>query len=300
LRLVNANLRATVVMAVAVAAMAWAAPLVRLTTAPPLAIAAWRVAIATVLLLPLAARGPWRREWGATGKLERRLLLVAGAALALHFAAWITSLRLTSVAAASIIVSLSPVFAWVLSARFLGERPGPRQAAGILVAIGGAVLIAATDARGNGRAALLGDLLACFAAAMGGVYFVAGRRLRAGLSLGSYVVPVYGACAAILLLWAGARGELFAAYEARDWAIFAALAAGPMVIGHTGFNYALRWFPAWKVNVAALAEPVGAILIAWSLPAIAEPPGAAALAGGAVALGGIALALSGAPRVAGH
>ena len=279
-------------MAAALVAISWAAPLIRLTDAPPLAVAAWRLTIASVVLLPIFAadRGPAR--WRAVDRHARPAALIAGLALALHFASWITSLRLTSVAASSVLVALSPVFSWLLSQRILGERPAPRQAAGILLAVAGAAVIALGDARTGGARTLLGDALALAGAVFGALYFVIGRRLRATLSLAAYVTPVYGVAALVLLGWASARGEAFAPYAAGDWMIFAALALGPMLVGHTGLNYALRFLPAYLVNVAALAEPVGATLIAWLLPAIAEAPPASALLGGAICLGGIALALA--------
>jgi len=283
-------------MALAVVAMSWAAPLIRLSIAPALAVAAWRLTFATLMLAPALAASPARLDWAKLGWSARRIAAVAGIFLALHFASWITSLRLTSVAASAVLVSLSPVFAWVFSRAFLGERPARRQAIGILLAIGGAAVIALGDARHAGRGALTGDLLALVGAAFGGAYFVIGRRLRTDLGLVAYITPVYGVAAVVLLGWAAGLNQAFHAYPATDWLIFAALAAGPMLVGHGGLNYALRYLPAYTVNVAALGEPVGATLIAWLLPAIAEPPGVPALAGGVLALGGIALALAGTGR----
>ena len=98
------------------------------------------------------------------------------------------------------------------------------------------------------------------------------------------------------LVWAATRGEAFRHYALVDWAVFAALAAGPMLVGHTGFNYALRYLPAYTVNVGFLAEPVGATLIAWVLPAIAEMPSATDLGGGVIVLAGVALTMRGAQR----
>jgi drug/metabolite transporter (DMT)-like permease len=279
-------------MLVAVVAMSWAAPLIRLASAPPLAIAAWRLTLASLVLAPAFAASRGHVEWSRLGGSERRIAVVAGIALALHFAAWITSLRLTSVAASAVLVSLSPVFAWGFSLLFLGERPGRWQAAGIVLAIFGAAIIALGDARKAGHAALVGDLLALAGAGFAGAYFVIGRRLRADLGLVAYITPVYSVAAMVLFAWASLRSEAFVAYPATDWLIFAALALGPMLVGHGGLNYALRYLPAYTVNVAALGEPVGATLIAWTLPAIAEPPGLPALAGGALAIAGIALALA--------
>ena len=258
-----------------------------------LAIAAWRLTFASLFLVPFFARSHNRADWHALDVRARWIAVLAGIALALHFATWITSLRLTSVAASAVLVSLSPVFAWVLSHLFLDERPTRLQAAGILLAVLGACAIALGDARSGAHGALLGDALALAGAVFGAAYFVIGRRLRATLGLVAYVTPVYSVSAFVLLGWAALRGEAFQPYAATDWAIFAALAAGPMLIGHTGFNYALRYLPAYTVNVGMLAEPVGATLIAWSLPAIAEAPSPWAVAGGAVVLGGVALTMLG-------
>jgi len=73
--------------------------------------------------------------------------------------------------------------------------------------------------------------------------------------------------------------------------VFGAMAAGPMLIGHTGMNYALRHFRATTVNVAALGEPVGASVIAWLVPSIHEVPPPAALLGGILVLLGIGLSV---------
>jgi drug/metabolite transporter (DMT)-like permease len=285
----------SLVLLAAVLAISWAAPLIRLSTAPPLAIAAWRLTFASLFLAPLFAQSRHRVDWRALGSRARWVAVLAGVALALHFATWITSLRLTSVAASAVLVSLSPVFAWVLSHLLLHESPTRLQVAGILLAVLGASVIALGDARAGAPGALLGDALALAGAIFGAAYFVIGRRLRASLGLVAYVTPVYAVSAAVLLGWAALRGEAFQPYALSDWAIFAALAAGPMLVGHTGFNYALRYLPAYTVNVGMLAEPVGATAIAWGLPAIAEAPSPWALGGGIVVLAGVALTLLGAP-----
>src|SRR5438309_3815182 len=79
----------------------------------------------------------------------------------------------------------------------------------------------------------------------------------------------------------------------RDWTVFGAMAAGPMLIGHTGMNYALKHYRATTVNVAALGEPVGASLIAWLVPAIHEAPAPTTVIGGLLVLVGIGLSVGG-------
>jgi drug/metabolite transporter (DMT)-like permease len=102
---------------------------------------------------------------------------------------------------------------------------------------------------------------------------------------------VYVVAAAALALLALARRTPLVGFAGRDWAVFGAMAAGPMLIGHTGMNYALRHFRATTVNVAALGEPVGASVIAWLVPSIHEVPPPAAVLGGILVLLGIGLSV---------
>jgi drug/metabolite transporter (DMT)-like permease len=274
----------------AVLAVSWAGPLIRFTDAPALVVAAWRLLFSTAfiaLVLLLRARSHPRP------RLDGRVLslaFVAGLLLAGHFWSWIASLSLTTVSSSVVLVSTQPLFVALLSAAFLGERPGRAEWLGIGLAIAGAAVIGWGDF-GRGRDALAGDALAILGAILVSGYYVIGRRLRPGLDLWWYVGLVYGAAALVLVGVALVQpGTPLTGYAGRDWLVFLALAAGPMMIGHTGFNYALRYVPAYVVNLAILGEPVGATIIAWALPAIREVPGPELFAGAALILAGIAVA----------
>lgn len=287
------------VLFVAVAAMSWAGPLVRLATAPALAISAWRLILSTLFILALAAvRGELR-----TLRLRRAdwpLALGAGLLLAAHFWSWIASLELTSVASSVVLVNTQPIIVAILSVFVLAERPTAIQWLGILVAVTGAIVIGWGDFS-RGRSPVLGDLLAVAGAVFVSGYYVIGRRLRPRLPLWSYTGVVYGIAAlALLLAVLVSPGVPVASYPARDWLVFLALAAGPMMIGHTGVNYALRFVPAYVANVVLLGEPVGATLIAWLLPAIRERPPVQTLFGGALILAGIVLGMRRWTRAAGR
>ncbi len=279
-----------VVLFVAVFAICWASPLVRLSTAGALAISAWRLIFSTAFIwLLLAVRGELRSVRLRRG--EWALALISGLLLAAHFWSWIASLELTSVASSVVLVNTQPIIVGILSVVALAERPTRVQWAGILVAVSGAVIIGWGDFS-RGRSPIVGDLLAIAGAFFVSGYYVIGRRLRQRLALWSYTGVVYGIAAlaltvAVLL----SPGVPLAHYPARDWLIFLALAAGPMMLGHTGVNYALRFIPAYVANVALLGEPVGATLIAWLLPAIRERPPAQTLVGGVLILAGIALGM---------
>lgn len=287
---------------VAVAAMSWAGPLIRFATAPPLVVATWRLifsvaAIGIIALVRRPARGP---RLGVRGWA---LALGAGLLLAGHFWSWIASLEYTTVASSAVLVAMQPIFVAALSALLLGERAAPRQWLGIGIAVLGAVAIGWGNLQGNGAAVgpgstpgarLVGDLLALTGAVFAAGYFVIGRRLRRDLDLLVYIGLVYGIAAVVLTVAALASpGVSLTGYPRSDWLIFLALAAGPMMIGHTGVNYALRYLPAYLANLAALGEPVGATLIAWLLPAIAETPSPQVLVGGVLIGAGLLLGARG-------
>jgi drug/metabolite transporter (DMT)-like permease len=272
---------------VAVLAISWAGPLVRFTTAPPLAIAAWRllISIAFIAAVLLVRRTPpprlSRRDWA--------LAAAAGIFLAAHFWSWIASLGLTTISSSVVLVSAQPVFVALLSGALLGERATRRQWVGIAVAVAGAAIIAWGDF-GLGPDALLGDALALAGAVFVSIYYVIGRRLRAQVDLWWYIFIIYGIAALVLVLATLASpGAALTGHAQRDWLVFLALAAGPMMLGHTAVNYALRYVRAYVANLAILGEPIGATLIAWLLPSIAEVPGPQTLIGGALILGGIAV-----------
>ena len=94
----------------------------------------------------------------------------------------------------------------------------------------------------------------------------------------------------MLVVLAASRGVPLTGYPRRELLIFAALAAGPMLIGHTGMNYALRYLPAYIVNLTVLGEPVGATILAFVVPSIHEAPGLGTIIGGLGTILGIGIA----------
>lgn len=275
------------VLIVAVLATTYAGPIVRFAAAPALAIALWRMVLSLVVITPLAVRQHTRWPSG------RALMLmgVAGILLAAHFWTWIASLRMTSVASSVALVSTRPIFAWLIAAVWLGERPGLKERWGITVAVLGMLVIGVADA-GLSRTHVQGDALALAGALAVAAYAVIGRRVRREVGVWEYVALVYGVAAATLAVFGALQGTELWEFPTRDWLIFAAMAAGPMLLGHTGMNYALKYLPATTVNLAFLGEVVGAALIAWVVPAIGEVPSPAFLVGGGLVLTGIALSLS--------
>ena len=287
------------VLILAVLATTYAGPIVRLAAAPALAIAFWRLTLVLPVTGGLAVwEGRWEKGEGRSGPdqsvhlpspFSLTLMVLSGLLLALHFWSWIASLRFTTVASSVVLVSLKPVFVWALAAVWLHEHPSRREGWGIGIAVLGAILIGIGDARLS-LGALGGDALALAGALTAAGYYVIGRRVRATVGVWTYATVVYAVAAGTLLVVAWTRAIPLTGFAGRDWAVFGALAAGPMLLGHTGMNYALKFYRATTVNVAALGEPVGATLIAWL--GLHEAPPPLALLGGAIVVAGIGLTLT--------
>ncbi len=285
-----ARLRLPLILAAGIAAVSSASILIRFARAeqiPPLVIAASRLLLASAVLAPLAWRQA-RNEIGALTRRELALAVVSGVFLALHFAFWISSLDYTSVMSSVVFVATNPLFVALASVLLLRETLPRITWLGILIAVAGGFIIGSADL-GASQASLGGDLMALAGAVAGSAYVLIGRRLRAHLSLVAYVGIVYGVAAMILLIAALASGASFVGYSPYGYLLLVLLALLPQLIGHTSFNYVLKYLPAALVAVILLAEPVGATILA--VPFLNEAPTPLKLAGGALVLAGIFVAM---------
>ena len=279
-------LTAGLALVLAILAVSWGAILVRLCQAPSLVIAFYRLGLATVLLIPFALK----TGGGAFLSAGRKRLLVvsSGLLLAVHFAAWITSLSYTTVASSVVLVSTQPLFSALFSGVYLKEKAPPRFYAGVAVALAGTAVIAGGDlSLSAGR--LKGDILALAGAAAASGYFIIGRRVREEMRFFHYLTLVYGFSALFLGVAAAASGENVFKVAPSDLPWLLLMAAGPSVVGHGCFNWAVRKLPVFTVNLAAFGEPVLASLYAFLL--LGEPLAASLWAGGVLVFTGILLAL---------
>jgi len=279
--------RAYAVLLLAVLFVSVGSIFVRMAQAPPLAVAFYRMAFATVLIGPFAYSSA-RRSLPALPSPKRLLLAASGIALALHFATWISSLSYTSIASSVLLVNTAPIFAIVLSRVFLGERADGRLLAAIGLALVGASVIAAAD-WGAAPSTLFGNALAVAGAASMAAYHVVGRGLRDALPLQAYVWAVWTVASATLAALAALFGTPFAPYPTRSWLAFLALALVPTVLGHGLVNRSLRFLSAPTVGLFLLGEPVGASLLAYAL--FGEAPSLTTAVGGAIVLLALGLVL---------
>lgn len=278
-------------VAVAVIAVSTSAILVEVSRAPSVVKAFYRVALTTAVLVPVAVTR-YQTDLRRLRPRDAGIAIAAGVALAVHFATWFESLEHTSVAASVTLVQAQPVFVAIGAWALLGERVTRRTALGIVVAVAGiAVMSVATPGGSAAPRPIFGNGLALTAAVMAAAYFIAGRSLRRRVRLVPYVMVVYTACAVGLLAAVLATDAPLTGYPSREWLLFAGMAIGPGLLGHTLLNWALAHLESSVVSVSLLGEPVGSTLLAVVL--LAEIPAPVTIAGGAVVLGGIGLAVTG-------
>jgi drug/metabolite transporter (DMT)-like permease len=244
-----------------VLAISTGAVFAKLADAPSLVIAAYRVGIASLILIPLA----W---WKAQDELVRLslkdiiLAFVSGFFLALHFAAWISSLSFTSVTNSVVLVNTNPLWVGLLTPLINKEKIKTTAAVSIFISILGGIIIGAEDFS-IGAEALFGDFLALMGGICAAFYLLLGRNLRKKVSLIPYISVCYGSAAIVLWMLVLGFGLKFYGFSGQTITAFWAMALIPQLIGHTSYNWALKWFSASTIAVSLLGEPIGATILAY-------------------------------------
>ncbi len=233
----------------------------KLAEAPALVIAAYRVGLASLILAPIA----WwqaRDELLGLEKKDYMLALLSGFFLALHFSTWISSLSYTSVANSVVLVNTNPLWVGILTPLISKDRLTLMTKIGIVISVIGGAIIGAGDFATGGQA-LWGDFLALLGSICAAVYLLLGRNLRRKLSLLAYVIICYGSAAIILWVLVIALGLQVVGFSSGTYAAFAGMALISQIIGHTSYNWALKWFSASLIAVSLLGEPIGATILAY-------------------------------------
>ena len=253
----------SLVLFIGVAAISTGAIFARMAEAPALVVAAYRVGLATLVLTPITLIQSRRELLGLSAR-DLRMAALSGFFLAIHFAAWISSLEYTSVANSVVLVNTNPIWVGILSPFLTHEGIRRSTLIGIGLSVCGGVIIGVGDIAIGGDA-LLGDALALIGSMAMALYILMGRNLRRKLSLTTYVFLCYGSAAAILWGCVLLADLPVSGFDTKTWACFWGLALVSQVIGHSSFNWALRWLSAGVIAVALLGEPVGATILAYVL-----------------------------------
>ena len=250
-----------VFLAVGLVAASQSGNIVRIGDAPGVAIAAWRLLLATAVLAPFAWRQ--RKQLAQLSPRDAALLVVVGLTLAAHFVAFIMGVQRTTVANAMLFFAINPVFTALAGWWFYKERVGPRLIGAIALGVTGVAVMGGTDLALSSDH-LVGDALALLSAVLFSIYFSLGKHLRKSLSNTVYVTSIYGVAAVPCLLALPLLGHPVVDYSPETWLCFVGMAAIPTLLGHGAMNHALRRIDASRVSTATLVEPLlGGLVAFW-------------------------------------
>ncbi len=277
----NRNFSTFIIVIFGVAFVSLSGIFIRMTQAPVFAVAFYRMVASTLMLTPFALMGIRRRI------SSRAILLtvLSGAVLGVHFAAFIASVKSTSIVHATVLVTLHPVI--VVSAEALLRRRRPPVGVVIAVAASlvGAIVLASGSSSGGVPVTLRGNTLAIIGAVTVSIYMLLGRQVRGEVPAGLYNALVYGVAALVLVLPTALLGQLSGPFARRDIFLVIALAFFCTLLGHSVFNWALRYVSASLVSTTILLEPLFAGVIA--VFAFSEYPGPVSLLGAVLVFGGV-------------
>jgi drug/metabolite transporter (DMT)-like permease len=244
---------------IGIIAISTASIFIKLCDAPVLIIASYRLMLASLILSPFAY---YKKPWKGWERNEVGCFFLSGLFLSLHFAFWIASLKYTSVASSVVLVTTHPIFVGIGSWLFLKEQIGMNLILGIVLSVLGSGLISYGDMSFS-KEALTGNGLALLGAIAASGYLLIGRKVRKDQGLFSYIFPVYSTAGLILILLSLIFQESFFGYSSSTYLYLFLLALVPQLIGHTTFNWALKYLPASMVAITILGEPIGSTILAY-------------------------------------
>lgn len=253
-------------------------------------LAASRLIVSAIILLPA-----WRniKQLQVTPSAYY-YAIAAGVCLAFHFATWISSLAFTSIAASTTLVTTNPIWVGLLSRWWLKEKLSKQTIIGIVIALVGGILIALSDANTSSSYSnpILGDILALLGAWMASLYIIlSSMAQQKGLSLSSYIAIAYSSAAIVLLPLPLLFQGSYLGYPNLVYLYVLLMAIVSQLIGHTSFNWAVRWISPTFISLTLLLEPIASSWLGFIL--FAEIPPLLVFIGGLILLSGVGISLLG-------
>jgi drug/metabolite transporter (DMT)-like permease len=267
---------------------------------PSLVIAAYRLSLASIITA-IITLPRYHKEIQSLNRNQFLLIILSGFFLAIHFAAWITSLELTTVTSSVVLVTTTPIWVSLLSPLILKEKISWRVGTYLGIALLGSVIVTFSkscaftnglpmcnfSATLEGEGSLLGNALALLGALMAAGYVMSGRNLRKTINLWPYTLLVYSIASVVLLVMCLLFRYPLVGFSIQSLIWLILLAIIPQIFGHTTLNWALGFVPAAFVSITLLGEPVGSSILAWIF--LKESPTLIEMAGGSLILIGIIL-----------
>ncbi|WP_313371006.1 DMT family transporter [Sedimentibacter sp.] len=257
--------------------------IIRFSTAPALVISSYRMLFTCIILLPVIIKN--RNEFTELNKKNIILCIISGIFLALHYATWISSIKLTTIANSTILVSCSPIFVCLANYFIIKEKLSKKMIMSIVVSLAGTIIIALGSAGASASNMMLGNTLAFLGAIFVAGYLVIGGIVRKNLSAGAYVFIVYSVSTVVLFIMCLLSSTSVYPYPPREFMLFISLAFFCSILGHTLYNYMVKYVSSTLISVSTLSEPIFASLMA--LVIFKEIPSLYTLLGGVIIITGI-------------
>lgn len=248
---------------IGVFALSTSAIFVRLADAPSAIIAFYRLFFTALMLLPfLVFNKSAKSELKSLSKKDWLIGALSGVFLSMHYVLWFESLRFTSVASSTVIVTLQPLFSIVGGFFIFKERIGKKAIFGSFIAIVGCMIIGWGDFQISSEA-LFGDILAFVAAGIITAYFFVGQHLRKRLSAIPYSLIGYVSSSIFLAIYAYMQGASFVDYSPKTWQMFIGLAFVATILGQFIFNWLLKWLSTTVISMSIMGETIGAVVLSY-------------------------------------
>ncbi len=232
---------------------------------PSLVLSMYRLDIAALILLLMNLVN--KKRLLPIQNRELFLGFLSGVFLALHFYFWIASLKYTSIASSVVLVSTNPFFVVIISLLLMKEKFSSKILIALLASFIGTLIITASDSNLFGtkidKIALFGDLLAIIGAFSVSFYFIIGSRLRKSMDTNKYITLVYTSAAVFITILVAFANVSITNYSAKDFSFMFLLAIIPQLIGHTAFNWVLKYLKAAAVAITTLGEIIGSSILAY-------------------------------------
>ena len=260
--------------------------IIRFSEAPALVISAYRMLFTCMMLfLPVYLKN--RSEFKNLHKKALAMCITSGVFLALHFASWIQSIQMTTIANSTILVSCSPIFVAAINYFVLKEKINNKMIVGIAMSLVGTIIIGMGSSQGNESSMMLGNILAFMGAIFVAGYLVIGGAVRRTVSAGVYVFIVYSVSAIVLFIMCFATGTPVYPYPVKEYALFFLLSFFSSILGHTAYNYLMKYYSSTLISLSTLMEPIFASLMAMMI--FKEIPSLYTVLGGIIIIVGIYL-----------
>ncbi|WP_454192199.1 DMT family transporter [Paenibacillus sp. Marseille-Q7038] len=247
---------------IGIVAISFSSIFVRWSEAEVSVVAMYRLFLTNLLMTPLLYK--YRHDIFRLSKKEWLTLGISGIMLGLHFLLWMSSLRLTTVASSTVIMTLEPILVMLGSMWIFATKPNRSMLIGMGMAVAGSVIIGAGDFQVSGHA-LKGDFLSFLGTIAVAIHMIIGQYARKNISAFVYNFWVFLFAGSSLAMYNAGNQIPFTGYDAREWGIFLLLAIVPTLLGHYLFNWLLKVMNATTVSMSVLGEPVIASLLAWML-----------------------------------